>query len=56
MGKSILVVDIGLVQTEVRQNIVVRQMAILLLSDIMRSEEWGACRTAAAALAPKEKG
>ena len=53
--KSLLVVEVGLVHVEIRQNIVVKQMAILLPSDIERPAEWGACRTAAAVFAPKER-
>ena len=54
MWEQLLVVELGLAHVEVRQNIVVEQMAILLPCDVVRSEEWGTFRTASAVLASKE--
>ena len=53
--EQLLVVKVCLVHVEVRQNIVVGQMAILLPSDVMRPEERDAFRTAGEVSTSNEK-
>ena len=55
MWEQLLVVELGLAHVEVRQNIVVEQMATLLPCDVMRSEEWGTFRTSSAVRASEER-